>query len=87
MPYTTPDFLKALEKDRKTVIKELGYDYNELDKESDEEILAIAASYSMIEEIGPCRFCEEPVGKDYHLHQGFFVGHDCCWDDRLKMTE
>lgn len=22
-----------------------------------------------------------------HLHQGQYIGHDCCWDDRLKATE
>lgn len=34
-----------------------------------------------------CKFCQEPcVSTDAHLHQGEWVG-ECCWDERLRVTE
>ena len=35
----------------------------------------------------PCKFCYEfgPT-EEAHLHQGDYVG-ECCWDERLRMTE
>lgn len=35
-----------------------------------------------------CRFCHEQVpAKTAHLHQGTWVGDECCWDSRLRSTE
>ncbi|MHC4647802.1 MAG: hypothetical protein ACYTBJ_20255 [Planctomycetota bacterium] len=35
-----------------------------------------------------CKFCGVPTpAKTAHLHQGEFVGDDCCWDERLRVTE
>lgn len=35
-----------------------------------------------------CKFCEKRVpAATAHLHQGSWVGDECCWDERLKMTE
>lgn len=106
-PMTSPDFRKALAKNRKKTIRKLaghmtvdaphsvlaglyiGLQTGDtpLCKMTDDELLDVAEGECLIEEIGRCRFCEEPVGKDYHLHQGFMVGHDCCWDERLRSTE
>lgn len=34
-----------------------------------------------------CKFCKELVpAKDAHAHLGEYVG-DCCWDERLRITE
>jgi len=34
-----------------------------------------------------CKFCNsEILTKTAHLHQGQYIG-DCCWDERLKITE
>lgn len=35
-----------------------------------------------------CKFCHQQVpAETAHLHQGTWVGDDCCWDERLRMTE
>lgn len=35
-----------------------------------------------------CKFCHNKAFSDTaHLHQGEYVGDECCWDSRLKMTE
>jgi hypothetical protein len=53
----------------------------------DSILLEIANEQCLIEEVGVCKFCDEPVGVDYHLHEKGFVGDDCCWDERLRSTE
>jgi hypothetical protein len=36
----------------------------------------------------PCKFCAKDVSaKTAHLHQGQWIGDECCWDDRLKASE
>lgn len=41
-----------------------------------------------IEETVSCSLCgEQCKAGTAHLHQGSFVGDECCWDDRLKSTE
>jgi hypothetical protein len=35
-----------------------------------------------------CKFCHRLTRADTaHLHQGEWVGNDCCWDERLRSTE
>lgn len=35
-----------------------------------------------------CKFCYEQVMVDTaHLHNGNWVGDECCWDERLRSTE
>jgi len=35
-----------------------------------------------------CKFCHKNVpGATAHLHEGEYVGDDCCWDERLRATE
>jgi hypothetical protein len=35
-----------------------------------------------------CSICGETRRSDtMHLHQGDWIGHDCCWDDRLHASE
>lgn len=35
-----------------------------------------------------CKFCGEQVpAATAHMHQGSYVGDDCCWDERLRSTE
>lgn len=35
-----------------------------------------------------CKFCGRLVpGRTAHLHQGGWVGDECCWDERLRSTE
>lgn len=35
-----------------------------------------------------CRFCGKYVRADTaHRHDGGYVGDECCWDERLSITE
>ena len=35
-----------------------------------------------------CKFCRQEVAvSTAHLHDGEYVGADCCWDERLRATE
>lgn len=35
-----------------------------------------------------CKFCNKDVPADTaHLHQDGWVGDECCWDERLRITE
>ena len=35
-----------------------------------------------------CSICGEDVpAGTAHLHQGKWIGDDCCWDERLKASE
>lgn len=35
-----------------------------------------------------CKFCHKSVPiKTAHLHDGGYVGDDCCWDERLRSSE
>jgi len=35
-----------------------------------------------------CKFChQEAPASTAHLHDGQWVGDDCCWDERLRATE
>lgn len=35
-----------------------------------------------------CKFCHKQVpAETAHLHQGEWVGDECCWDERLRSTE
>lgn len=35
-----------------------------------------------------CELCGNTVdAKTAHLHNGQYIGDDCCWDERLKATE
>ena len=35
-----------------------------------------------------CKFCHAIVPEaTAHLHQGEWVGDECCWDERLRTTE
>lgn len=44
----------------------------------------VVESKKMIE----CSLCGKPCeGKTAHLHQGEYIGDDCCWDPRLKASE
>jgi len=35
-----------------------------------------------------CKLCGDDCDPDTaHLHEGRWIGDDCCWDERLKSTE
>ena len=35
-----------------------------------------------------CSVChDECAAKTAHLHQGEWIGDECCWDERLRSTE
>lgn len=35
-----------------------------------------------------CKFCGKLcVVRTAHLHDGKWVGDECCWDERLRATE
>jgi len=35
-----------------------------------------------------CKFCHKQVGKlTAHEHDSGWVGHECCWDERLRSSE
>ena len=39
------------------------------------------------EDLEPCKFCNSLCdARTMHLHQDQFVG-ECCWDERLRVTE
>lgn len=40
------------------------------------------------EETVECKFCGKQVPADTaHLHDGGWVGDECCWDERLRSSE
>lgn len=40
------------------------------------------------DEVVVCSFCDEECDpKTAHMHQGEYIGHECCWDERLKASE
>jgi len=42
----------------------------------------------VIEDTVTCKFCHEQTPSDTaHLHDGGWVGDQCCWDERLRSTE
>jgi len=90
--YTRRQFLELVEEDKEKaiclLIKHTDEDATLYDEMEDSCLVDEAEWYTtLIREVGVCKFCDEPVGPDYHLHQGGFVGDDCCWDPRLKSTE
>lgn len=35
-----------------------------------------------------CKLCSQPcLLRTAHIHQGDYIGDECCWDDRLKASE
>lgn len=35
-----------------------------------------------------CSLCDRPVSvNSAHLHQGKWIGDECCWDERLRSSE
>ena len=35
-----------------------------------------------------CKFCDNEIDPaTAHLHQGEWIGDECCWDERLKSSE
>lgn len=35
-----------------------------------------------------CSMCGKPCNPGTaHMHQGDFIGDECCWDERLRCTE
>ncbi len=51
-----------------------------------EEIAEIVREHFQMETV-ICHFCNnEVLSKESHLHQGYFIG-ECCWDERLRVTE
>jgi hypothetical protein len=35
-----------------------------------------------------CKMCLNPCNaQTAHLHQGQFIGDECCWDERLRSSE
>jgi len=35
-----------------------------------------------------CSLCKNPAkAKTAHLHQGEYIGDECCWDERLRASE
>jgi len=60
------------------------------------EVEYIHASYWLMEKLStsenfdevPCALCGEMVpAKTAHLHEGEYIGDECCWDERLRTTE
>ena len=40
------------------------------------------------EEMLTCSLChKECIARLAHLHQDEWIGDECCWDERLRMTE
>lgn len=57
-------------------------DYEEISDTDIEE------QYMLSFSVGVCKFCHNHIPTDQwaHLHQGEWVG-DCCFDERLRITE
>lgn len=35
-----------------------------------------------------CKICHQPCNAQAaHLHQGEYIGDECCWDERLRASE
>jgi hypothetical protein len=55
------------------------------------ESMVDSYEFDNVEVITPettCSICGKPCdGNKAHLHQGAYIGDECCWDDRLKSSE
>jgi hypothetical protein len=41
-----------------------------------------------VDETVTCKLCKRPtLAATAHLHEGEYVGDDCCWDERLRGSE
>jgi hypothetical protein len=66
----------------------LVYIDNQQSDDAWEDFLVQAADEECVEDTVTCKFCGEDVPADTaHLHDGSWVGDECCWDERLKSTE
>lgn len=53
---------------------------------SDSEIIDLAIDAGALEGV-TCKFCDRAVPVvTAHLHQGEWVGDECCWDERLSVS-
>ena len=64
-------------------------EYNKWENLGDDEKTELIESLaSKKAETVVCEFCHELVpAKTAHLHQGKWVGDECCWDERLRASE
>jgi uncharacterized Fe-S radical SAM superfamily protein PflX len=47
-----------------------------------------AIEYIQTRDLITCSMCRRKCRADTaHLHQGKYIGHECCWDERLRTTE
>jgi hypothetical protein len=61
---------------------------NDQPEMTEQEMFEFLSENQMLEEAVSCKFCKKLVGvRSAHVHQGEYVGDDCCWDERLRSTE
>lgn len=59
-----------------------------LEQGSSEDEILTWLSDTWPELVVTCKLCKKKVSTRLaHRHDGEWVGHDCCWDPRLKVTE
>lgn len=55
---------------------------------TDAQIAAVLDDHGVDAELETCKFCGQPVLlATAHRHDNGWVGENCCWDERLRMTE
>jgi len=54
----------------------------------DEAVSPVAIEATDLGKAVPCSLCggQAPL-KTAHLHQGEYIGDECCWDERLRSSE
>ena len=58
------------------------------DSMTEEELFNFLSENQMLEEAVTCKFCKKLTGvRTAHVHQGEYIGDDCCWDERLRSSE
>jgi hypothetical protein len=62
-----------------------------IDEAGDHEFLDKGSEYSVAGDAVAtvrCSLCNQDApAKTAHLHQGLWIGDECCWDERLRASE
>ena len=60
----------------------------DLPSEYEEIVELLPTEQWNVTEVLECSLCGQNCdADDAHLHQGKYIGNECCWDERLKASE
>lgn len=73
---------------RTYVIDSLEWSGNEIIRIQNPEGDTLECPISQLSPTVKCKRCKELCNADQaHLHQGEWIGDECCWDERLRASE